>query len=81
MSLLSHMRLMPRRKCCSVPLLVGAGDLEKPRTVVSGLAEIDGITVDFVGIVIDPEVEDHHANEALDAAQEMLRSRMNVEAG
>ena len=64
-----------------MPFLVGTGDLEKPRTVVSGLAEVDGITVDFVGIVIDPEVEDHGADEALDAAQEMLRSRMNVEAG
>lgn len=63
-----------RRKCCAVPLV--AGSYDRVGNVVTGIAEIDGAVINWVGIVQDPSRCIPVIDEALDVAERVLIDRM-----
>lgn len=64
-----------RKKCCAVPLLVAEGpDAFEVGSAVSGVAEIEGLTIEFVGVIVDPdEDEEPPTSDALLAARKVLK--------
>lgn len=59
-----------RRECCAVPFVCGHFEVGG---AVSGIAEVNGVTIEFVGVVIDPaEDKEPPVQEALSAAAQVL---------
>lgn len=71
-----------RRPCCQVPLV--AGDLYTPGAVVSGIAQVDGQSIEFVGVVKGDGLDEYALDRNLAAAQHVLEAnayRTSLDSG
>lgn len=66
-----------RRPCCQVPLVIG--NYEKMGSVVTGVAQIEGAIISWVGIVESPDTDNPVIDKALDDAEQFLIERMEGE--
>ena len=65
-----RLRNIFRRKCCAVPFVSGHLAVGG---AVSGIAEVNGMTIEFVGVVVDPDEDvSDPIQEALSAAEQVL---------
>lgn len=64
-----------RRKCCEVLLLEGQEDVGAD---VSGVLRVDDTWVHFVGVVVDPEVEDERVESLLDTARFVIATNQDL---
>ena len=75
MSILSKLNPFKKRDCCAVPLVFG--NLDLPRSTVTGFAEVNGASIFFAGVVL-PDEDDDSIEDAVEAAESTLRSHMNA---